>query len=54
MDKGNDKYQEEYKEAINALEDSIKKNNEDQTKQVTSIGWAGIIFFGIYESRKVR
>lgn len=44
MDKGNDKYQEEYKKAINALEDSIKKNNEDQTKQVTSIGWAGIIF----------
>ena len=25
MDKGNDKYQEEYKEAINVLEDSIKK-----------------------------
>lgn len=33
-----------YDDAMKSLEDSIRKNSEDQTKQITTIGWAGMMF----------
>lgn len=40
-------------EAIDRIEKSLEKNNEDQTKQVTTIGWAGMMFLVSMNAEKI-